>query len=133
MMDFIDFEATVDNDSEIGNKSDEACSISSVDPSIVDIENNEDDVTTHYQSENVSKLIDDTLAQAFDEIMERVDGFEKKSNFCKSSEEEAETDDYKDVEKRIDKFKHTLHIPNGEDSISSFFLCYVVWNSFFKY
>ena len=43
------------------------------------------------------------------------------SNFCESSEEgEAEINDFKNVEKRIDKVKDKFHIPNGEDSINSF-------------
>lgn len=53
--------------------------------------------------------------------MKRVHDFEEISNFCESSEEgEAEINDFKNVEKRIDKVKDKFHLPNGEDSINSF-------------
>lgn len=123
-MDFVDFQVTVNDDNQIGNGSDEVSSITSLDSLINDTENLEDDVTTYDQFEEVSKSIDNALSEAFDESLKRVHDFEEISNFCESSEEEeeeeAEIDDFKNVEKRIDKVKDKLHRPNGEDSINSF-------------
>ena len=36
------------------------------------------------------------------------------SNFCETSEDENEVDDFKDVEKRIEKFEEMLY-PSGDD------------------
>ena len=120
-MDFVDFQVTVNDDNQIGNGSDEVSSITSLDYLINDTENLEDDVTTYDQFEEVSKSIDNALSEAFDESLKRVHDFEEISNFCESSEEgEAEINDFKNVEERIDKVKDKFHIPNGEDSINSF-------------
>ena len=47
--------------------------------------------------------------------MREVEKFDEVSNFCESSEEEGEVDEFKDAEKRIEKFEETLHpvIANG--------------------
>ena len=50
--------------------------------------------------ENVSKPVDETLAEEFNKSMREVEKFDEVSNFCKSSEKEGEVDEFKDVEKR---------------------------------
>ena len=55
--------------------------------------------------------------------MREVEKFDEVSNFCKSSEEEGEVDEFKDVEKRIEKFEETLHpitANGGEEETNSF-------------
>ena len=52
-----------------------------------------------------------------------VEQFDEISNFCESSEEEGEVDEFKDVGKRIEKFEETLHPivdANNKDDQNSF-------------
>ena len=81
--------------------------------------------TEHYGNfQNVTKPVDETLAEEFDESMREIDNFDEVSNFCESSEEEEhQIDEFKDVEKRIKKFEETLHpiATDGEEkTINSF-------------
>ena len=58
--------------------------------------------TEHYRNfENVTKPVDETLAEEFDESMHEIENVDEVSNFCESSEEEGQIDKFKDVEKRI--------------------------------
>ena len=69
----------------------------------------EEDRTYYRNFENVTKPVDEILAEEFNESMCGVENFGEISNFCESSEEEGEIDKFKDVEKRIEKFEETLH------------------------
>ena len=71
-MEFIDFEATVASDNEVGSK-DEVSDIDSLKSFIVNdkIEVEEEDSSrTFYRNlENVTRLLNETLAEEFDESM----------------------------------------------------------------
>ena len=108
MMDFIDFEATVASDNEVGSE-DEFSDIDSL---------------KSFINKNAAKSIDETSAEEFDESMHEIEGLNEISNFCESSEEEGEIDRFKEVEKRIEKFEGTLHPSTigGEEGASNFFV-----------
>ena len=52
-------------------------------------------------------IVDDVLKEEYDKSVTDIDKIDL-SNFWKTSEEETEIDDFKDTEKRIEKFKETL-------------------------
>ena len=63
---------------------------------------------TFYQKfENVTTTIDDVLKEKYDKSIVDIEKNDA-SNFCETSEEEVEIDEFKDTEKRIEKFKETL-------------------------
>ena len=81
----------------------------------------ENDRTFYQQFENVSNSIDDCLKEEHDKSMGDIEELEL-SNLCETSEEEDEINEFKDTEKRIDKFKETLFpVPGSEnDNCNSF-------------
>ena len=63
----------------------------------------------YHNFENVMRPIDESLREEFDGSMREAEQFDEVSNFCQSSEEEDEVDEFKNVGKRIEKFEETLH------------------------
>ena len=121
-MDFIDFEDTIASDNEVGRE-DEVSDVDSLKSFIDDKTEIEEDRTCYCKFENATKSIDETLAEEFDESMHNIENLNDVSNFGESSEEEGEIDEFKDVEKRIEKFEETLHpsaAGDEEGAISSF-------------
>ena len=122
-MDFIDFEATVASDNEVGSE-DEVSDVDSLKSFIDDKTEIEEDRTCYYKFENATKSIDETLAEEFDESTRNIENLNEVSNFCESSEEEGEIDEFKDVEKRIEKFEEKLHpsAAGDEEGAINFFV-----------
>ena len=89
--------------------------------SFIDDSEVENDRTFYQQFENVSNSIDDCLKEEHDKSMGDIEELEL-SNLCETSEEEDEINEFKDTEKRIDKFKETLFpVPGSEnDNCNSF-------------
>ena len=122
-MDFIDFEATVATNNEVGSK-DEVSDIDSLKSFIDDKTEVEEDRTCYHRFENASKSVDETLAEEFNESMREIKNFVEISNFCERSEEKGKVDKFRDVEKRIEKFEETFHpsAVNGEERVNSSFV-----------
>ena len=83
----------------------------------------ENDRTYYRNFENVTKLVDETLAEEFDDSMREIENFGEFSNFCERSKEEGQIDEFKDVEKTIEKFEETLcpiAADDEEKTITSF-------------
>ena len=95
-MDFTDFEATVASDNEVGSE-DEVSDVDSLKCFIDDKTEIEEDRTCYYKFKNATKSIDKTLAEEFDESMHETEDLNEVSNFCESSQEEGEIDEYKEV------------------------------------
>ena len=129
MADFINFEATTvaDENQEnvvVGNiDADEGVNdIDSLD-SFIDNEscNIASDRSFYHQLENVDNSIDDTLKEEYQKRLVEIENFDDFSNFCESSEEElGEVDEFKESEKRLEKFmrhyfqllmKQLIHFP----------------------
>ena len=118
-MEFVDFEATAASDNEVGSEDE----VSDVDSSKSVIDDNievEEDRTYYRNFETVTKSVDETLAEELSESMREIENFDEVSNFCKSSEEEGQVDEFKDVEKTIERFEETLHPNREEKTINSF-------------
>ena len=108
MTDFIDFEVSVEDNNQNEEKDDEVSDsdFDSLKSFIDDNDELENDRTFYQTFENVTTSIDDVLKEEYDKSS--VD-LEKRdiSIFCETSEE-VEIDEFKDTEKRMEKFKETL-------------------------
>ena len=75
----------------------------------------ENDRTFYQKFENVTTSIDDVLKEEYDKSIVGIQKIDV-SNFCETSEEEIEIDEFKDTEKRIEKFEETLfQVSMGND------------------
>ena len=103
---FIDFELGVENPT---NDPDDVVSEYSDSPeSFIDDYEEDDAVSSFYHKfKNVNISVDETLDEEYKKSLIDIQNLEC-SNFCEMSEEEGEVDKFKDVEKRVDKFKETL-------------------------
>ena len=109
MTDFSDFEVRVE-DNNTNEENDDKVSDSELDSLKSFIDDNdeiENDRTFYQKFENVTTSIDDVLKEEYDKSIVDIQKVDV-SNFCETSEEEIEIDEFKDTEKRIEKFKETL-------------------------
>ena len=118
MADFINFEADIEgDDEEIGEEDDKVSNISDVgsENSFIDNQEVKTGVNFYRHFANVENDIDNdvdndidikVLKDAYNEALEdkALDKFDEISNLCEGSEEEAETDDFKNFEVDIKKF-----------------------------
>ena len=116
MAEFIDFEGIIKPKTETvtveEEENDEENELSDIDSFIYDIEKEDDDVAFYRQLENINKLIDQTLQEEYDLSFTEIENFNDFSNFSESLEDElAPVDEFKDSNKRLEKFEGTL-IPN---------------------
>ena len=109
MTDFIDFEVSVEDNNKNEEKDDEVSDsdLDSLKSFIDDNDEIENDRTFYQKFENVTTSIDDVLKEEYDKSIVGIQKIDV-SNFCETSEEEIEIDEFKDTEKRIEKFKETL-------------------------
>ena len=108
MTDFNDFDVSVEDNNQNEEKDGEVSdsdldSLKSFINDNYEIENDR----TYQKFENVTTSIDDVLKEEYDKSIFDIEKIDI-SNFCKTSEEEVEIDEFKDIEKRIEKFKETL-------------------------
>ena len=76
----------------------------------------------YHKFENLNVFVDETLEEDYEKSLVDIENLEC-SDFCETSEEEGEIDEFKNVEKRVEKFKETLlPLPskNENDNINSF-------------
>ena len=109
MTDFIGFQVSVENNNKNEEKDDEV-SDSDLDSlkSFIDDNDEIENGRKFYQKfENLTTSIDDVLKEEYDKSIVDIQKVDV-SNFCETSEEEIEIDEFKDTEKRIEKFKETL-------------------------
>ena len=103
MAEFNDFEVSVEKQ----NEKDKEDKVSDDDldslKSFIDDSEVENDGTFYQQFENVSNSIGDFLKEECNKSMGDIEKLEL-SNLCETSEEEGEIYDFKDTEKRVDKF-----------------------------
>ena len=111
MTDFNDFDVSVEDNSQNEEKDDEVSDsdLDSLKSFIDDNDEIENDRTFYQKFENVTTSIDDVLKEEYDKSIVGIQKIDV-SNFCETSEEEIEIeiDEFKDTEKRIEKFKETL-------------------------
>ena len=119
MAEFIDFEAVVETEAETvtveEEENDEENQVCDVDSFLDDAEKENDDVDFYRQLENTNKSIDQTLQEEYELSLAEIENFDDFSNFCESSEDElGPVDEFKDSNKRLEKFEETL-IPKSEN------------------
>ena len=71
---------------------------------------------------NFNVFVDETLEEDYEKSLVDIENLEC-SDFCETSEEEGEIDEFKDVEKRVEKFEETLlPLPseNENENVNSF-------------
>ena len=109
MTDFIDFEVTVEDKNKNERKDDKVSDsgLYSLKSVIDDNDELQNDRTFHQNFENIYTSIDDVLKEEYDKSIVDIQKVDV-SNFCETSEEEIEIDEFKDTEKRIEKFKEFL-------------------------
>ena len=117
MTDFNDFEVSVKENNK-NKEEDYEVSDSDLDSLKSFIDDNdeiENDRTFYQKFENVTTSIDDVLKEEYDKSIVGIQKIDV-SNFCETSEEEIEIDEFKDTEKRIEKFEETLfQVSMGND------------------
>ena len=126
-MEFVNFEAVVASDNEVGSK-DEVSDVDFLESFIDDKTEVEKNRKYYSNFKNITKLVDETLAEEFDESMHEIENFDEVSNFCESFEEEGQIDEFKDVEKRISlkkRFTQSPQLVKKKRSILSFMLYYL--------
>ena len=106
MTDFINFEVSLEDNIKNDEKDDEVndSDLDSFKSFIDDNHEIENDRTFYQKFENVITSIDDVLKEECNKIINDIQKIDV-SNFCETSEEETEIDEFKDTEKRIEKFK----------------------------
>ena len=108
MSEFIDFEVSVeDTNQNLEEEEDDEVSDNDSLKTFIDDEKMEGDRIFYYKFENFTASIDDVLKQEDKKSMDAIEKIDF-SNFCKTSEKETQLDEFKDSEKRIEKFKETL-------------------------
>ena len=111
MTDFIDFEVSVEDNNQNEEKDDEVSDsdLDSLKSFIDDNDEIENNRTFYQKFENLTTSIDDVLKQEYYKSIVDIQKIDV-SNFCETSEEEIEIeiDEFKDTEKRIEKFKENL-------------------------
>ena len=126
-MEFIDFEASVKVN--VGSK-DEVSDTDSLKSFVDDLNAEEENNRAFYHNfENVTRPTDEALREEFDESMCEAEQFDEVSNFCKSSEEEREVDEFKDIGKRIEKFEEMLHpiVDANNEGGQNSFVCAILY------
>ena len=129
-MEFIDFEATTANDNEVGSE-DEVSDVDSL-KSFIDDDGKteiEEDRIFYRNFENITKPVDETLAEESNESVREVEKFDEVTNYCESSKKEDEVDEFQDVEKRIENFEETPHpvTANGSEKETNAFVYAVLF------
>ena len=107
MADFISFEVSVED--EVQEEENEV-SDSDLDSlsSFIDNEVTEHDVNFYRNFNNVETDIEQTLKDEYDKSLEEIDDFDKISNLCESSEDEAEIDEFENAAEKVKCFGETL-------------------------
>ena len=81
----------------------------------------ENDRTSYQKFENITTSIDDVLKEEYDKSINDIQKIDV-SNFCETSEEETEIDEFKDNEKRI----HMLFlVPNTIKSYTAYSIGFI--------
>ena len=90
------------------------------------IDDGEDDAVGrgfYHKLENFNISVDETLEEEYKKSLVDIQNLEC-SNFCETSEEEGEVDEFKHVEKRVDKFEETiLQLPSENENVNSYIVC----------
>ena len=119
MAQFIDFEVEVSDTEKVEDDEDEVCSNNSLNSFTNDSTSCDDEKTNeesfYRKFDNMETSVDEILKQEYDQSILGMSDIDL-SNLCETSEEEGEIDQFKESEKRVDKFTETL-FPISKKSI----------------
>ena len=119
MAQFIDFEVEVSDTEKVEDDEDEVCSNNSLNSFINDSTSCDDEKTNeesfYRKFDNMETSVDEILKQEYDQSILGMSDIDL-SNLCETPEEEGEIDQFKESEKRVDKFTETL-FPISKKSI----------------
>ena len=108
MADFINFEVSVEDQVQEEEEEEEEIEVSNSDldslSSFIDNEETEDDVNFYRNFDNVESDVEETLKNEYDKSLEEIDDFDKISNLCESSEDEAEIDEFENAAEKVKCF-----------------------------
>ena len=111
MAQFIDFEVEVSDTEKVEDDEDEVCSNNSLNSFINDSTSCDDEKTNeesfYRKFDNMETSVDEILKQEYDQSILGMNDIDL-SNLCETSEEEGEIDEFKESEKRVDKFTETF-------------------------
>ena len=111
MAQFIDFEVEVSDTEKVEDDEDEVCSNNSLNSFINDSTSCDDEKTNeesfYRKFDNMETSVDEILKQEYDQSILGMSDIDL-SNLCETSEEEGEIDEFKESEKRVDKFTETF-------------------------
>ena len=115
MAEFINFEVSVKDDKEhkkVSNNSDLDSDVDSI-SSFIDDEEQGNDIDFYCNFNNVETDIEQTLKNEYDEGVKDLQDFDKISNLCQRSEDEAEIYNFEKASEKIKAFTESL-LPNIE-------------------
>ena len=121
MTQFINFEVDVDNEeSDNGKEVSDDSDLDSLKSFIVDNEEvNDNDVNFYRTFNNVETDIEQTLKEEYERRLEDIENFDEISHLCESSQEELETDDFKNAKEKIENFNETLFPKTNNEDIEN--------------
>ena len=132
MADYINFEAKADFVEDINEDvGDEVNGFSDTESenSFIDDQNVNTDANFYRHFANVEKDIEQVLKHLYDEGVGDIENFDEISNLCKDSEDESQTDNFKNLEVDIEKFKETLFPRVGveDQKVRNQFSCTILY------
>ena len=132
MADYINFEAKADFVEDINEDvGDEVNGFSDTESenSFIDDQNVNTDANFYRHFANVEKDIEQVLKHLYDEGVGDIENFDEISNLCKDSEDESQTDNFKNFEVDIEKFKETLFPRVGveDQKVRNQFSCTILY------
>ena len=131
MAEYIDFEVEVsDTENTAKDGEGEICSNDSLNFFIND--SSDDDEKGNEESfyrkfDNMKTSVDEILKQEYDKSIQDIDDIDL-SNLCETSEEENEVDQFKESEKRVEKFTETLFPISKTDQNSNSLINAILFN-----
>ena len=122
MASFIDFEVSVDDkdkdkDNKVNDDSDAESLLSFIDDNV-----QTNDANFYQSLDNVETDIDEKFVKEYEKGLQEINNLDDISNLCETSGEENETDDFKNSEQRIHKFKETLFPKSKENDEPNSFI-----------
>ena len=113
MANFVDFE--VGAESPTNDSGDEDSEYSDSLEYFIDDDDEDDALLSRSFSDKFENIsVDETLEEQYKKSLVDIENLEC-SNFCETSEEEGEIDEFKDVTKRVEKFKETILLLSSEN------------------
>ena len=110
MAQFLDFKAEVSDTAKVKDDEGKVCSDNSLNSFINGSSSRDDEKTNegfYRKFDNMETSVDEILKQEYGQSIQDMDDIDL-SNLCKTPEEEGEIDQFKESEKRVDKFTETF-------------------------